>query len=75
MLDNDSKNNVDDVWVHPMNSGIPQKNIQHFNTIKAYLDAIPKDENGRSEINGKEFQSLLNAFGGKPIEISNQAPD
>ena len=57
-----------------MNKGVPQKNIQHFNTVKAYLDSMPKDENGNNVIDVKEFENLLNSFGGKAIESSNTAP-
>jgi hypothetical protein len=59
-----------DIWSHPMNKGVSQKNIQHFNTVKSYLDSVPKDDKGNCVIDGNEFIRLMNSFSGAAIQTS-----
>jgi hypothetical protein len=60
----------DDTWSHPMNKNVPQKNIQHFNTVKAYIDSCPTDENGNKQMDEQEFINLMNSFSGCNVQIS-----
>ncbi len=62
--------NGNNIWSHPMNIGVPQKNIQHFETVKAYLENCPTDENGNKRMNEQEFVNLMNSFAGCNAQIS-----
>ena len=69
-MSNQSTETKEDIWLHPMNKGVPQKNIQHFETVKAYLENCPTDENGNKRMNEQEFVNLMNSFTGCNAQIS-----
>ena len=56
-----------ELWSHPMNKDVPQEHKYFFNTVKAYLDALPTNENGKQVIDGHKFVNLLYTLGAKPI--------
>lgn len=49
---------------------------QHFETIKAYMDNMPIDDNGHKIFNGEEFARIQAAFDNciGPITITKESP-
>ena len=60
-----------DIWSHPMNKGLSQHLIDHFNATLQHLDSYPKNENGQRIIDGKKFYEFMRSKGALIIDSPN----
>lgn len=55
----------------PIPNKILQVNKQWFETMKAYLDNMPKDSDGNSRFDSEQFDRLQRAYGGSELPMPN----
>lgn len=58
-----------DIWLHPLNRDVPQKNKDHFNAVKSFFDKHPSDDKGNKKIDENELINFLNSFNGCNAQI------